>query len=348
MLTTTLHRLSPPLNALWRRTLTHWTQELPPHLSGLGQDYLAYAQVDSLLPRPVLALVGAGHDRPELPESLVEELGPLALVPQVIRDFFAIHDDIVDGDTEKFGHPTLPEAFRHRIGAAGHGAALFWGDLLLSLIRDLMKDAEPRTRAVLWDVVIECVSRTQHGQLQELLWQREVGTITTEAVLRMYRDKAGDYCYGLPWRIGHAATGADPDQRETVARVLETIGTASQIVDDLATGCPDLMNAGKDDAAEIRTLRRTLILIELHQRLPADHRLRQVIEGEHATDEQAEEIRRAFVTTGAARAAAHTAAALVETALQDLSRARLGAAAHAYITDLAHQRVLKGLRPVLD
>jgi geranylgeranyl diphosphate synthase type II len=348
VLTTTLHRLSPPLNALWKRTLTHWTQDLPPHLNGLGQDYQAYARVDSLLPRPVLALVGAGHDHTELTEDLTEKLGALALVPQVVRDLFAIHDDIVDGDTAKFGHPTLPEAFRRRIGGTGNGAALFWGDLLLALIRDLMKDTEPRTRAVLWDVVIECVRRTQHGQLQELLWQRELSTITTEAVLRMYRDKAGDYCYGLPWRIGHAATGADPAQRESVARVLEAIGSASQIVDDLATGCPDLMNAGKDDTAEIRTLRRTLLLVELHRRLPVDHRLHPVIEGEHATDEQVEEIRLAFVTTGAARAAAHTAGELVERALQDLSRARLGTAAHAYITDLAHQRVLKGLRPVLD
>ncbi|MEU1896868.1 class 1 isoprenoid biosynthesis enzyme [Nocardiopsis dassonvillei] len=347
MLTTTLHRFSPPVNSLWTRTLTHWTQDLPPHLSGLGQDYLAYAQVDSLLPRPVLALVGAGHDQAELTDDLTERLGTVALVPQVVRDLFAIHDDIIDGDTEKFGRPTLPEAFRRRIGSAGNGAALFWGDMLFSLTRDLLDDADPQHRAALWDVVVECVRRTQHGQLQELLWQRELESITTDAVVRMYRDKAGDYCYGLPWRIGHTATGADPDQREAVARILETVGAASQIVDDLATGCPDLMNAGKDDAAEIRHLRRTLPLVELHRRIPDDHRLRPVIEGDHATDEQTEEIRLAFVTTGAAQAAARTAADLVEQALRDLSRAQIGGAAHAYVTDLAHQRVLHGLRPVL-
>ncbi|WP_017600944.1 polyprenyl synthetase family protein [Nocardiopsis lucentensis] len=347
MLTTTLDRFSRPLGVLWTRTLTQWTQDLPPRLAGLGQDYLAYAQVDSLLPRPVLTLVSAAHEHTELPDDLVDRLGTVALVPQVVRDLFAIHDDIVDGDTEKFGHPTLPEAFRRRIGTAGNGAALFWADLLLSLARDLLDDANPKHRAPLWDVVVECVRRTQHGQLQELLWQRDLESITTDAIVRMYQDKAGDYCYGLPWRIGHTATGADPTQREAVARILETIGAASQIVDDLATGCPDLMEAGKDDPAEIRHLRRTLLLVELHQRLPADHRLRPVIEGDLATDEQVEEIRLAFTTTGAVQAAARTAADLVEQTLRDLARAKVGAAAHAYISDLAQQRVLHGLRPVL-
>ena len=347
MLTFTLDRFSPPMRALWKTTLTEWAQTLPPYLAELGQDYLAYAQVDSLLPRPVLALVGAAHDHAEFPEDLVDRLGTVALVPQVVRDLFAIHDDIVDGDSEKFGHPTLPEAFRCRIGTAGSGAALFWGDLLLSLARDLLGDADPQHRAPLWEVVVDCVRRTQHGQLQELLWQREAEPISQDAVVRMYRDKAGDYCYGLPWRIGHTATGADPAQRETVARILETIGAASQIVDDLATGCPDLMEAGKDDPAEIRHLRRTLLMVELHQRLPDDHRLRPVIKGENATDEQVEEIRLAFVTTGAAQAAARTAADLVEGSLDELNRTGVGAAAHAYISDLARQRVLHGLRPLL-
>ncbi len=278
----------------------------------------------------------------------------MVFLPQVVRDVLAIHDDIVDGDREKFARPTLPAAYtalappgappartRH-----GDHLALYWADLLLGLAADLVEQApaSPEVRCRLSATVGHVLTRTHRGQLTELhLQHTHPAQIPVADLLAMYADKAADYCYQLPFTLGAILGGLDPDRLGATRTVLETVGVASQIIDDIAGGCPQVLEQGKDSIGEITQLRRTVLLCDLARRLPAGDPLQPILAGQATTPEQTAAIREAFLTFGAVTAAATRAAALADQAAAAIDRLGLAAPATAYLHDLVDVRVRHSL-----
>jgi geranylgeranyl pyrophosphate synthase len=342
----------------YRDLLDRWTVE---HLGGGTLDraireYHRYALGDKLLPRPLLMMVGYGACRTRLDGSLAAEIGDLVFLPQVIRDLLAIHDDIVDGDLVKFGQPTLPAAFAALAPSddpswAGFGAhvALYWGDLLYGLVGDLIGQVGLEVRDQMWARISALLRRSQRGQLNELMLQREDPIdITADTLLGVYADKAADYCYMTPFDLGAIYGGVDDRRRRAAAQALEFIGVASQIIDDIAGGCPQALDHGRDTLGEILGLRRTLLLCELARALPRDDTLAAVIAGRSATPEQAAHIREAFIASGAVKIAAAHAEKLAERADAAIAEIELAAPATEYLHDLVTVRVRNSLDVVAE
>lgn len=358
MLTRLMDTVSPELAAGYRALLGRWTAEHLPAstLHDAAQVYGRYALGDANLPRPLLMVIGYGANRSHLDGSLVAELGEVVFLPQVIRDFLAIHDDIVDGDLVKFEQPTLPAALAELApadhpdpAAFGRHLALYWGDLLFGLMGDLISQADDRVRDQLWTRLSRLLRRNQRGQLTELmLQQRPPADIDAGTLLEVYADKAADYCYMSPFDLGAICGGLDDRKRRMAAGSLQAIGTASQIIDDIAGGCPQALDHDRDTIGEILSLRRTLLLCELARALPADHRLVSVVAGQHATPEQAAEIREAFVDFGAVSAAAAHADALIKRADAAIKKIGLAAPATEYLCDLVRMRVTVSLEVITD
>lgn len=107
MLTTAFHHLSPRLAARYRALLD---RELAgsPELASLHRTYIEYALRDRNLPRPVLAYFGYHAVADAVDFTDVDHIGDGLLIPQLLRDVLAIHDDIVDEDLDKFGASPLP------------------------------------------------------------------------------------------------------------------------------------------------------------------------------------------------------------------------------------------------
>lgn len=358
MLTQLMETVSPRLATGYRTMLNQWSTEHLPDatLHQAAQAYGQYALGDANLPRPLLMMVGYGADRADLDRSLLAELGEVVFLPQVIRDFLAIHDDVVDGDLIKFKRPTLPAALAglapadHPEPAAfGRHLAIYWGDLLLGLMGDLIAKADDRVRDQLWTRVSRLLRRNQRGQLTELMLQQESpADIDADTLLKVYADKAADYCYMTPFELGAICAGLDDRKRRAARSVLQAIGTASQIIDDIAGGCPQALDHDRDTIGEIMSLRRTLLLCELARLLPAGHRLASVVAGQRATAEQAAEIREAFISLGAVQATAAHAHALTKGA--DLAIAEIGLSTPAteYLRDLVRTRITANLEVVID
>ena len=81
--------------------------------------------------RPALALLsarsaGAAPDRAVVPAAAVE----------LVHNFSLLHDDIMDGDTERRHQPTAWTVF-------GVGAAILAGDALLALSQDILLETPP-------------------------------------------------------------------------------------------------------------------------------------------------------------------------------------------------------------
>jgi geranylgeranyl pyrophosphate synthase len=331
-------RLRPQLTSAYQSLAKEMAGQYLADLPDIAAAYQHYTAGDRNLNRPLLTLVGYGAHRDQLGPELLQDLGPLVFVPQLVRDFLAIHDDIVDGDLVKFDRPTLPAAL-------GPEAALLTADLLLGVAGDLIDQADtrPRTKARLHHQVATVLRRTQQGQLTELsLADRDPASIAADVLVRLYADKAAAYCYSFPFEFGATATGQPDTDHRPVHRALEDIGTASQIVDDLAGNLP---GGTKDTPGEVLQLRRTVLLTQLAVRLDAADPLAAVVRGNRATAEQAGLIREAFTTTGAAAATAALAVQLARTAEAQLATVHIGAPALQYLRDLVQARIHATLAP---
>ncbi|WP_424217796.1 polyprenyl synthetase family protein (plasmid) [Streptomyces sp. BI20] len=320
-----------PLRRAWAETLTAWLAEHTTGMETAAAAYFDYSTLgDRALNRPVTLLLGYGATRKTLGPALLDELGPVALVPQAVRDLLAVHDDVVDGDPAKFDRPTL-----HRV--IGDGAAVYTGDLLLGLIGDLVDQApaDIPTRYRLHRLIWRAIRRNQRGQLTELaLEQRHPATIPTPVLEALYADKAAEYCYALPFELGTTLAGTHTRLRQ-LRPVLETIGVASQIVDDLAGTC----DGGKDTPGELLHLRRTVLLTHLAHHLTPHEPLTPLLAATTADAETAAAVRTAFLTTGAAATTAHRALELADHARQALHTLPLEGEALDYLHHLIDTRI---------
>lgn len=336
MLTELRKRLAPILSTGYGEAVDEWTGRHIADLPDMTAAYHDYALADRNLNRPLLTLVGYGARRSGLGPELYDEVGPACFIAQVVRDFLAIHDDIVDGDREKFGQPTLPAVL-------GDEAAIFFGDLLLGLIGDLIEGAPipAQARHRLHVLVLRALRRNQRGQLTELaLQRRSPREVPTEILLQVYADKAAEYCFVLPFEIGTVLAGESSAIADIVRPTLEDIGVASQIIDDIAG---HITGSGKDTPGELLHLRRTVLLSELARRTPPGHPLDAVISGQTASADDVPVIREAFASSGALRATGRHAEALAGRARAAIPGLPLAGPAIEYLMDLLTLRVTENL-----
>ena len=85
--------------------------------------------------RPALALLSA-----RAAGTAPEEAVPAAVAVELVHNFSLLHDDIMDGDTERRHRPTAWTVY-------GAGAAILAGDALLALAQDLLLEGWRRRAA---------------------------------------------------------------------------------------------------------------------------------------------------------------------------------------------------------
>ncbi len=284
MLEEAFAQLSPTLLSRYEALLRRETAESP-ELETLHAEYVPYALRDQFLPRPILAYMGYHATSAKVAFDDVDSIGDALFIPQLVRDFLAIHDDIVDEDLEKFGEPPLPVAYSYRSGKQagevgitkqGKDLALFYGDFLLGMIFRIVARIEPSAASVrMTKLLADTLYVNQRGQLKELLLEEEPLTkASLEDVLDVHKKKAAYYCYSLPFEVGVVAAGHDDALARSVGAVLLELGTASQIIDDVTGALPGVLDHDKDTLGEIVNLRRTvpLVLLAQQDRLAPDIR----------------------------------------------------------------------------
>src|SRR5580693_4290621 len=175
MLDDVFARLSPVLLRRYA-ALIHRETEESPELGSLHSQYVSYALRDQLMPRPVLAYIGYHADSPDITFNDLDDIGDPILIPQLLRDFLAIHDDVVDEDLEKFGEPPLPVVYSRcadgatEITKQGKDIALFYGDFLLGMLFRIVAAMKPASvSARMTKLLADTLYVTQRGQLKELL-----------------------------------------------------------------------------------------------------------------------------------------------------------------------------------
>ena len=169
--------------------------------------------------RPALALLSA-RAAMAAPERGV----PAAVAVELVHNFSLLHDDIMDGDTERRHRPTAWTVY-------GVGAAILAGDAMLALAQDiLLEDTQPQGR---WAArcLSAAVQRLIAGQGADLAFERR-----DDVTLAECEQMAGDKTAALmacACSIGAIHVGAPPGVAMGLAGFGAHAGLAFQLTDDL-------------------------------------------------------------------------------------------------------------------
>ena len=191
--------------------------------------------------RPALALLAA---RACGADAAVAVPGGVAL--ELVHNFSLVHDDLIDGDTERRHRPTVWAVW-------GAASAVLCGDAMLALAQEVLLEVPaPRAALLLTRTVRELVG----GQVADVAFA-ERDDVGVDECLAMAYGKTGTLL-GASTEVGAVLAGAPPGARAALRRFGEELGLAFQLVDDLLGIWGDPAVTGKPVLADLRERKKSL------------------------------------------------------------------------------------------
>ncbi|WP_163505759.1 polyprenyl synthetase family protein [Fodinicola acaciae] len=271
--------------------------------------------------RPALALLSA-----EAAGAAAETGVPGAVAVELVHNFSLVHDDLMDGDTERRHRPTVWSVW-------GSSAAILAGDAMLALAQEILLDSGSIPAARL---LTETTRELIRGQVLDIEFERR-SDVTLAECLDMTAGKTGSLLSASS-AIGAILAGAAPEVVAALGAYGAELGIAFQLIDDLLGIWGDPATTGKPVFNDLRTRKKSLPVTyavthggaagrELSawlaaDSLPADADLRR------AADLVETAGGRAWVTEEAARRIALAEDALMPAPLDRTAREELIALAH--------------------
>jgi geranylgeranyl pyrophosphate synthase len=191
---------------------------------------------------------------------------------ELLHAAFVVHDDLIDGDTERRGIPNVVGRFRERaltrggdeddarlLGAA---AAVLAGDLLLFEATRLIATAPVTApqRAALFVLLDDALLVSAAGELADVEQAIGADLPPTDSLLRTARDKTAFYSFQAPLAAGALLAGASDDERSALESAGSAIGVAFQLADDLIGTFGSRAEAGREPGADLRASKRTPLI----------------------------------------------------------------------------------------
>ena len=197
--------------------------------------------------RPALALLSA-----RAVGAPAERALPAAVAVELVHNFSLLHDDIMDGDTERRHRPTAWTAF-------GVGPAILAGDALLALAHDLLLEGPAPQGMWASRCLLAAVQRLIAGQGADLAFERRDDVTITEC-LDMAADKTAALM-ACACSIGAIYVGGPAATAMALAGFGAQIGLAFQLTDDLLGiwGAPEV--TGKPVRSDLRARKRSLPVV---------------------------------------------------------------------------------------
>jgi geranylgeranyl diphosphate synthase type I len=197
--------------------------------------------------RPALALLSA-----RAADAAPERAVPAAVAVELVHNFSLLHDDIMDGDTERRHRPTAWTVY-------GVGAAILAGDALLALAQDLLLEGPPPESVWASRCLSAAVQRLIAGQGADLAFERRNDVTVAECL-----DMAGDKTAALmacACSIGAVYVGGSASIAKSLAGFGAYAGLAFQLTDDMLGiwGAPEV--TGKPVRSDLRARKKSLPVV---------------------------------------------------------------------------------------
>lgn len=272
------------MNSHYRQTLDKveeiLAEILPPEADSSWGDRVADCKAPAVRPEayrrinaPALDLLGRGGKRwrPVLMSLCCELCGggkaalPLTPLVELPHNGSLIIDDIEDSSDTRRGGPAIHLKF-------GEEMAINTGNLLYFLPLCLIDEADlpTETKLLLYTLHGKSLRRLHLGQGLDIQWHLNLDLFPPkEAYLRMCRHKTGSLAW-LAGQAGAAVAAAPEADRDRLGTLLEDMGVAFQILDDVKN--LTLGNPGKKRGDDIVEGKKSLPVILFGQRRPEKRR----------------------------------------------------------------------------
>jgi geranylgeranyl diphosphate synthase type I len=197
--------------------------------------------------RPALAVLSA-----EAAWAAPEVGAPGAVAIELVHNFSLLHDDLMDGDTERRHRPTVWALW-------GPSLALLAGDALSTLAVEVLlatpSPAAPAAAAALGQATAEMIA----GQADDLAFEAR-RSVSVEECMAMSTAKTGALL-GCAASIGAILAGAPPATVRALREFGRHLGVAFQAVDDLLGIWGDPAVTGKPAGNDIRQRKKSMPIV---------------------------------------------------------------------------------------
>ncbi|GAA5007994.1 polyprenyl synthetase family protein [Kitasatospora paranensis] len=224
--------------------------------------------------RPLLVMLAAQFGDPYAPGVV-----PAAVVVELTHLATLYHDDVMDEAPVRRGAASANSRWDNSV-------AILTGDFLFSRASQVLADLGPEAVRIQADAFERLVT----GQILET-----AGPRPSEDPLQHYLDviagKTGSLV-AVSCRFGALMAGAEPRVVDLLTQYGERMGTAFQLADDVLDIASDSHESGKTPGTDLREGVPTLPVLLLRQTPvdeddPADLRLRELLAGDLAEDDEA-------------------------------------------------------------
>jgi len=165
-----------------------------------------------------------------------------ALSLELLHSFILVHDDVIDQSERRRRLPTFHKMVEERLGKiaeaprVGANVALVVGDILFAMAVDTLRstDFPPAMRDAALGHFLRYISDTGAGEVYDiLLGTRDIARVEEADIARMYTLKTTRYSFEAPLVLGALFAGIGDDQLRELAELIEPVGMAFQIQNDL-------------------------------------------------------------------------------------------------------------------
>jgi geranylgeranyl diphosphate synthase, type I len=174
---------------------------------------------------------------------------PGAVAVELVHNFSLVHDDVMDGDTERRHRPTVWALW-------GTTSAILTGDALLALAQEVLLDSVSPHRAAAARLLAETTRHLIRGQVQDVAFERR-DEVSLAECLEMVSGKTGAL-FSASAAIGAVLAGAPAKVVDALATFGAQLGVAFQLVDDLLGIWGDPAITGKPVFSDLRSRKKTL------------------------------------------------------------------------------------------
>lgn len=194
--------------------------------------------------RPALALLSAEA------AGAAPEVGlPGAVAVELVHNFSLLHDDLMDGDTERRHRPTV-------WAVRGVASAVLTGDAMLSLAQEVLLEVDGPAAVAGARLMSEAVSELIRGQVLDVAFEKR-HDVSLDECLDMAAGKTGALL-SASTAIGAVLAGAQPATVSALAGFGADLGLAFQLVDDVLGIWGEPSTTGKPVYSDLRARKKSL------------------------------------------------------------------------------------------
>ncbi|MGD9990914.1 polyprenyl synthetase family protein [Pseudonocardia sp.] len=194
--------------------------------------------------RPALALLSATAAGADVATGV-----PGAVAVELVHNFSLLHDDLMDGDTERRHRTTVWAQW-------GASSAILCGDAMLALAQEVLLEAPSPHAATAARLLAVTTRELIRGQAEDLAFETR-DDVGVEECLSMASGKTGSLLAASA-SIGAVLAGAPAARTEALHVYGHEVGMAFQLVDDLLGIWGDPGITGKPVLSDLRSRKKSL------------------------------------------------------------------------------------------